>query len=198
MEGLGSELANSTKEALKNIPRGLKARGADYPVLRVFASWPGEAKLERTDEWPGDADKHPLACLHLENFEEVGYKLDADWFRRDLLEKVISSKEKVISPKEKVTSSKHVREEEEEDSDLPRRLRPLKRARLVDAKCVTMNPIPTILTPAQTAFCEQLTKPSPDYTLVFLLVYSEPCSTFNRLRVCICTSLGVLKFRDWC
>ena len=33
---------------MAKVPLGLKVKDAEYPVLRVFASWPGEAKLERT------------------------------------------------------------------------------------------------------------------------------------------------------
>jgi len=81
-------------DVLKEIPLGLKAKGADYPILRVFASWPGEAWLDRTLEWKEnpkqrskkpkrarlesradcseDTDGHPLATLHLENFNKAG------------------------------------------------------------------------------------------------------------------------------
>jgi len=47
-------------------------------VLRVFASSPGEAKLQRTDG--EDPDSHPLATLHLENFDETCKELTRDWF----------------------------------------------------------------------------------------------------------------------
>lgn len=70
---------------MSNIPLGLKVNGAEYSVLRVFASLPGEAKLERTLEWDEDVgnvkdpDGHPLATLHLANFKEGGEKLDEIW-----------------------------------------------------------------------------------------------------------------------
>lgn len=56
---------------------------ADYSVLRVFASFPGEAGLNRTNEWDSsrDTDGHPLATLHYANFKKVGEKLDQNWFR---------------------------------------------------------------------------------------------------------------------
>jgi hypothetical protein len=109
-----AELANETQTVLTNVPLGLKVTGADYPVLRVFASWPGEAKLERTREWKkeqkpttrnqtntriltqgssvdniDDPDLHPLATLHLANFIEAGKKLDEYWFRGDLEQKLV-------------------------------------------------------------------------------------------------------------
>jgi len=109
-----SGLANESQTVLTNVPLGLKVEGADYPVLRVFASWPGEAKLERTREWKkeqkpttrnqantriltqessvdniDDPDRHPLATLHLANFIKVGGKLDKHWFRGDMEQKLV-------------------------------------------------------------------------------------------------------------
>jgi hypothetical protein len=68
----------------------ITVEGASYPVLRVFASWPADADLERTlditDKPPlsrkqkmvqaeddediisYDPDQHPLATLHLQSF----------------------------------------------------------------------------------------------------------------------------------
>ena len=70
--------------------------GAEYPVLRIFASWPGEAELDRTIGWSEanqgsaiDADQHPLAALHLENFVKFSTALDQRWFRRDVEEKIV-------------------------------------------------------------------------------------------------------------
>jgi hypothetical protein len=86
--------------ALANVPHGLKVEGAEYPVLRVFASWPGESDLERSLTWneePGveqdsgakDPDLHPLATLHRENFDQIGEKLDTHWFLGDLEKKLV-------------------------------------------------------------------------------------------------------------
>src|SRR5258708_1598349 len=88
-----SELAARTKTALENLPSGVEVKGADYPVLRIFASWPGEAGLDRTGEWklgaPIDPDGHPLATLHLTNFRNVGKTLFQKWFGRDVEEKLV-------------------------------------------------------------------------------------------------------------
>ena len=44
--------------------------------VSIFATWPGEAGLAQTDEWNSgnviDPEGHPLAALHLENFESQG------------------------------------------------------------------------------------------------------------------------------
>ena len=69
--------------------------GADFPVLRIFASWPGDAGLERTLPPPtteqkatvvsnSDVNKHPLASLRLDNFNEMNSQLDSNWFRGDV------------------------------------------------------------------------------------------------------------------
>ena len=99
-KGIG-DCAAELDKVLKKILPGLTAGDADYPVLRVFASWPGEPNLERTLEWKEerkggeqkggkrnmsmdntvDPDHHPLATLDLAIFNEVGKKLDQDWFR---------------------------------------------------------------------------------------------------------------------
>ena len=60
--------------------RSLKAAGADYPILRVFASWPGEARLDRADG--EDPDAHPLATLRLDEFVKVSKELSRIWFLR--------------------------------------------------------------------------------------------------------------------
>jgi hypothetical protein len=87
-----SALAAKTMEVLASIPNGLKAEQTNYPVLRVFASWPGDAKLERTTIWKEeekrqsqtmveqgsdadpipDPDLHPLATLNPRNFGDAG------------------------------------------------------------------------------------------------------------------------------
>ena len=91
-----AKLFKMTETALSQIPMSIKMPGMDYPDLRVFASWPGDAKLCRTLRWREampkgskqmktqmfqesdsedsdatgavDPDGHPLATLHLENF----------------------------------------------------------------------------------------------------------------------------------
>ena len=79
-------------EVLASSPNGLKAEQTNYPVLRIFASWPGDAKLERTTIWKEeekrqsqtmveqgsdadpipDPDLHPLATLNPRNFGDAG------------------------------------------------------------------------------------------------------------------------------
>jgi len=79
---VGDKVAMSTQNALENIPRGLPVQGADYPVLRVVASWPGEAQLERSKEGDvEDTDHHPLAALRLDAFKGVCDTLSSQWFR---------------------------------------------------------------------------------------------------------------------
>jgi len=46
------ELALQTHKALRDIPYGLTVTNAEYPILRVFASWPGDAKLDRSKKKP--------------------------------------------------------------------------------------------------------------------------------------------------
>jgi hypothetical protein len=79
------QLSGRIKDALADIPNALKVEGADYPILRIFASWRGDAKLERTldprDKDVGYPDQHPLATLHLENFNEFAEKLAREYFR---------------------------------------------------------------------------------------------------------------------
>ena len=90
---------------------GLKAEGADYPVLRVFASWPGEANLAPTLEWKEgqelqsqesdsapdsveDPDRHPLATLDQTNFEKVSERLFHNWFQQDVEQKIVVQSKK--------------------------------------------------------------------------------------------------------
>jgi hypothetical protein len=113
-----SALATQTKDVLANIPLGLKVEDADYPVLRVFASWEGEAKLARTIERKekkptkkkqknaqkgeqrnlqqeavvesiSDRDRHPLATLHLGNFRKFAQEFDWNWFREDVEQQLV-------------------------------------------------------------------------------------------------------------
>jgi hypothetical protein len=110
---------------LAGIPLGLKAKDADYPILRVFASWPGSAELNRSLDWKEhedtkmrsqaeassqlkrkqsadnieDPDLHPLATLHLKNFEANSLALDESWYRGNVQEKLgISAKQARQNP----------------------------------------------------------------------------------------------------
>ena len=108
----GPKLAVRTEEALANIPlsRSLKLEGAKYPILRVFASWPGEAGLERTlgsGSWV-DSDRHPLATLHMRNFKKVGAKLDRNWFQ-GAGQQVVPSKRASEEPESELPSRKRAR-----------------------------------------------------------------------------------------
>jgi hypothetical protein len=70
-----------------------------FPILRVFASWPADAKLDRSKPKPPkttrkpadnanscktkkDDDLHPLASLDLEIFVRISEEMDVKWFRR--------------------------------------------------------------------------------------------------------------------
>lgn len=108
---LGPDLAARTEYALANIPlrHSLKVKGARYPILRVFASWPGEAKLERT-LGRVDPDRHPLANLHLGNFDKVRKELNRDWFQ-GVGQPVASSKRALEEPESGLPSRKRVKVE---------------------------------------------------------------------------------------
>jgi hypothetical protein len=86
--------------ALQGIPSGLTVTKAQFPILRVFASWPGDSNLNRSKPNPSkktkvrdpasnedliakkiDVDLHPLATLHLENFICMSKEMDVNWFR---------------------------------------------------------------------------------------------------------------------
>jgi hypothetical protein len=78
-----------------------------YPVLRIFASWPADAKLNRTEGTQDlkkskvrevtktraevdednvdviDPDPHPLAALHLDNFNNINNMLAKSWYMND-------------------------------------------------------------------------------------------------------------------
>ena len=125
-------LAADTKNVLADIQLGLKTEGADYPVLRVFASWPGKAKLERiikqktqgkkkqgkkkklSGQEPDvddidDPDQHPLAVLHLENFINISKGFDRDWLKGEVEEKIV------------VQSRKHALEEQDSEHSVLRK-----------------------------------------------------------------------------
>jgi hypothetical protein len=78
-------------QALKDIPNAQKIPGADYPVLRIFASAPGPANLERTtpkfrDKLKGllsssSPDKYPIAALNMETLYKIGRRFDNEWIK---------------------------------------------------------------------------------------------------------------------
>lgn len=92
-------LAEATPKVLAKIPSPLFT-GADYAILRVFASWPGDPGLDRTlqrkeatrkrgkqtqmseqeDSSELDPDRHPASSLNLENFVTISQKYDSAWF----------------------------------------------------------------------------------------------------------------------
>jgi len=70
------------------------------------ASWPGDAKLERSLEWikeqsenqktphnleanERDPDTHPVAALDRKNFEGASQKFDTDWFLGNAEERMV-------------------------------------------------------------------------------------------------------------
>ena len=102
-----SDFASQFHDALTKIEPGIIVPGAPYPILRVFASWPANAKLERVIDCKDlqkksqrkkksqahidedniniiDSDLHPLAMLQLENFNNIGNRLNKNWFRGDM------------------------------------------------------------------------------------------------------------------
>ena len=100
-----SNAASRFCDALKKIEDGITTAEASYPVLRVFASWPANAKIERTQDLKKskkgkatksrakvdkdsvdvfDTDPHPLAMLRLDNFAEISNLLAMSWFRGDM------------------------------------------------------------------------------------------------------------------
>jgi len=109
-------LAAETKDILANIQLGLKVKEANYPVLRVIASWPGEAQPDRTLDWKegqelesdsdtedniADPDLHPLAALDLANFRRISRQIYQSWFQHDVEQQVV------------VETKKRAREEED-------------------------------------------------------------------------------------
>jgi len=98
------ELALQTHDALQDIPCGLTVTNAEYPILRVFASWPGDAKLVQSkkpsqkssadnegveENHQYDVDLHPLASLHLDNFNHVSKEIGLKWFCGDVEQKEV-------------------------------------------------------------------------------------------------------------
>jgi hypothetical protein len=172
--------------ALANVPHGLKVEGAKYPVLRVFASWPGEANLERTLTWKEDniedPNLHPLAMLHKRNFDGIGEKLDTHWFLGDLEKKLVLH---LKVPHEDVEPSRPGRRRNQggylEDA----------------AECVIENHMPKTLTVAQMiavyVFVKrtQIDRPLPFLRFVFVLGYLGLCHL--SLRVIIMLSIRNLE-----
>ena len=92
-------LAKATPKVLAKILSPLST-GADYAILRVFASWPGDPGLDRSSQWKDvtrkrgkrhkmseqqdssemDPDRHPAASLNLENFVKMSQQYDSAWF----------------------------------------------------------------------------------------------------------------------
>jgi hypothetical protein len=97
---------------LAKVPLGLKVKNAEYPVLRVVASWPGEAELERTLTLKQpmntksrmdnieDPDLHPLATLHLENFNQANERLGIQWFQGDMEQKLVVHAKRAREPQD--------------------------------------------------------------------------------------------------
>ena len=127
----GPELATRTKDALAKIllSPSLEVKGADYPILRVFASWPRETRLEQ--HISEDPDNHPLATLHMENFNKVGEELDRNWFLLGSVKEAGKELDrnwfKGAVQQTLVVPSKRAREEQEAGSRPPKRAK--KRAR---------------------------------------------------------------------
>ncbi len=86
----------------------------EFPILRVFASWEGDAKLDRSMEKTCkknptsnedkkkkvqcDVDPHPLVTLHLDNFNCVSKEMDINWFSGDVEQKeVVNVKQSACS-----------------------------------------------------------------------------------------------------
>ena len=102
---LSRDSASRFFDALTKIEPNITVEDACYPVLRVFASWPADATLERTlaidDKQPPlkkqktiqakddedvntcDPDLHPLAALHMPNFENISNSFAELWFKND-------------------------------------------------------------------------------------------------------------------
>ena len=98
--------------ALTNIPHGLTIESAEHSVLRVFASWPGEAKLERTlkPRKTTDLDKHPLAALDLETILSVSKGLNREWIRMAVEQRMVDHQKRAHEKQESESRlQKHAR-----------------------------------------------------------------------------------------
>lgn len=117
--GVASDFCN----ALMKIKDRITIADAPYPVLRVFASWKADAKLERTlipKKSKGgkarkprakvdknsidvpDRDLHPLATLHLENFNRISHWLTKSRYRGDTEQAVVVFAKDQYDDEEKV------------------------------------------------------------------------------------------------
>ena len=111
----GHELADAINSTLAGIRSNLKAKGAEYPILRVFASWPGEAMLKRSmkrrkkGRSMDDPDPHPLACLEVAKFTEISQEFGQNRFTGQIEREILVSSKK--------------RPHESERSDVRKRLR---------------------------------------------------------------------------
>ncbi|KAJ7512372.1 hypothetical protein B0H11DRAFT_479554 [Mycena galericulata] len=76
-------LVDDTLRALKKLPNRMESGAGTYSLLRVVASCPVPAKMERADGWTSqkrvhydDADdKHPIACLNRQFLADATSKL---------------------------------------------------------------------------------------------------------------------------
>jgi hypothetical protein len=87
-------------DALSKVEPRILIPNSPYPILRIFASWPADANLERTldcnksrkrnrtktqaqvdeDSVDIDPDGHPLATLHMEYFNKISLMLGKCWY----------------------------------------------------------------------------------------------------------------------
>ena len=105
MQSSSPDIAARFCDALLKIDSGITIPDAPFPVLRVFASWPADAQLDRTADYrmspkkkkmksqvkvdedsvdTNDPDLHPLATLQLENFSNINKMLGISWYRGDI------------------------------------------------------------------------------------------------------------------
>lgn len=93
VEGTEQPTADLFMKALKKIPLAVKIPNADYPILRIFASAPGDANLERTVPRSSlrgkvknflaqqNPDKHPIASLDIKKLNEVEERFTYQWLK---------------------------------------------------------------------------------------------------------------------
>ena len=95
--------------ALAEVEPLITVRNTPHPILRIFASWPANANIDRTLESQNytkkgkaksqakvdedsvgiDTDNNPLAMLHLENFNNIGKILGESWYMNDTEQRVV-------------------------------------------------------------------------------------------------------------
>ena len=122
------ELALQTHDALRDIPCGLTVTNVKYPILRVFASYPGDAELDRSkklrkkssadDEEVAscDVDSHPLAALDMVNFKSASKEIGLQWFCGDVEQReVVHAKRSACSVGLDMPKSKRAREQQPEE-----------------------------------------------------------------------------------